>query len=83
MNHLKFLLSVIIISILLAFAPLTSAASPIDRSSEAIQLRDTERVFAINTIFRFLELYYQDYSEYPRSKADLTKSRFIQSNSRL
>lgn len=74
MNHLKFLLSVIIMSMLLAFSPLTSAASTIDRSSEAIQLRDTERLVALNNIVLFVEQYYTDNEEYPRSKAELAKA---------
>lgn len=74
MNHLKFLFSVIIISLLLAFSPLAQAASTIDRSSEAIQLRDTERVMTINTIVLFVEQYYTDNEEYPRSKAELAKA---------
>lgn len=61
-------------SMLLAFSPLTHASSTFDRSSEAIQQRDTERIADLATIASFLEQYYQDYVEYPSSKAELAKA---------
>jgi hypothetical protein len=74
MNSLTCLLSVIIISTLLVFSPLTHAASAFDRSLEATQERDAERLFAIDAISRFLDQYYLNYREYPKSKTEFIKA---------